>query len=289
VLDAAGGEQTQRVTGNVVSPGYFQTMEIPLTGGREFEEMDSKAMTPVVVNQAAARQFWDTESVVGREIDLGEFLGGRATVVGVARDLGAGRSLFPSPRPSVFVPLWHRPWGSGTFQVRVDRGDPLALAGEVRRTLASLDPSVPVYDVRSMESMVDSATTPALAMAGAVAILGVLGLLLAAAGIYGVVAHSVSRRLHEFGVRIAVGADGPRVLGEVLREGAAVFGGGLLLGIPGAFLIGRLLESSLFGVDARDPVSLGCSVLLTAAATLLALILPARRAVAVDPATALRG
>lgn len=173
--------------------------------------------------------------------------------------------------------------------MRVDRGDPLALAGEVRRTLASLDPSVPVYDVRSMESMVDSATTPALAMAGAVAILGVLGLLLAAAGIYGVVAHSVSRRLHEFGVRIAVGADGPRVLGEVLREGAAVFGGGLLLGIPGAFLIGRLLESSLFGVGARDPVSLGCSVLLTAAATLLALILPARRAVEVDPATALRG
>ena len=289
VFDAAGGEQTGRVTGNVVSPGYNQVLGIPLSAGRDFGEMDSEALTPVVVNQAAARQFWGTESVVGRELDLGEFLGGRATVVGVARDLGAGRSLYPSPRPSVFVPLWHRPWGSGTFQVRVERGNPLALAGEVRTTLASLDPSVPIYDVRSLESLVDSAITPALALAGAVAILGVLGLLLAAAGIYGVVAHSVSRRLHEFGVRIAVGADGPRILGEVLREGVVVFGGGLLLGIPGAFMIGRLLESGLFGVEARDPASLGLSVLLTASATLLALILPARRAAAVDPAEALRG
>lgn len=286
--DSEGVERTLNVTGNIVSPDYFRAMGIPLLSGRDIGEEASGPRGQVVINEAAAREFWGSANPLGQEVDLGSFLGGPAVVVGVARDLGAGRGLFASPRPSVFVPLWRRPWASGTLHLRIQGNDPLALAEQVRRALASTDPSVPVYDVRTLKSLVDSSLAPALSMAEAVGLLGILGLLLAAAGIYGVVAQSVSRRLHEFGVRMAVGASRTAVGRQVLREGGAVFAGGLALGIPGAFLLARLLRTSLFGVEAFDPATLGAAVALTAGVTAVALMVPASRAAAVDPAEALR-
>ncbi len=286
--DPGGVERTYNVTGNIVSPDYFRTMGIALVQGHDLAPSDPESATPVVLNEAAAKEFWGSGDPLGRELDLGPFLGGQAVVVGVARDMGAGRGLYESPRPSVFVPISRDPWTSATIHLRIQGSDPRALAGPLRGALASVDPSVPLYDVRTLQSVVDSALAPSLATAEAVGLLGILGLLLAAAGIYGVVAQSVSRRLPEFGIRIAVGAARENVLAQVLREGGVVFAGGLILGIPGAFLLAHLLRRMLFGVEPFAPATLGAAVALTAAATFVALLLPARRATAVDPVEALR-
>jgi predicted permease len=272
---------------NLVGPRYFETMGTQLVRGRDFTDADREGSPQVaVVNETLAAMLWPGEDPLGKRLSFEGAHGPFLEVVGVARD-GKYRSLGDRERPYVYSPVFQSYRPKMTLVVRT-AGEPTALAGAVREQLRALDPNLPVAEVRTLGEQFDLSLLPARMAAWSLGGFGLLALLLAAMGVYGVVSYSVAQRTREIGVRVALGAGTRDVLRLVLGEGFSVVGLGLGLGLGLAFAATRLFQSFLYGVGATDPLTFVGVPALLGAIALAAGYLPARRATKVDPAVALR-
>jgi predicted permease len=269
----------------IVAPGYFHTLRIPLAEGREFSELDQAQSTPVViVNETLARRYWAGQSPVGRR--LRNSSGTWLTVIGVARDVKYFGATEPA-RPWVYYPLAQQYRPLMTLVART-AGDPWPALPGVRRAVRSLDGTLPVFDEKTLQA---HSGTPLFLNRLAVIFLSAFGLLaltLAVIGLYGVMSYSVTQRTREIGIRLALGAAPRDVLVLVIKRGLTLALIGLLIGLIGAFALTRLLASLLYGVSATDPLTFVVIAVLLVGVALLACYLPARRAAKVDPLVALR-
>jgi predicted permease len=271
---------------SVVGPRYFETMEVPLTRGRGFTDADRPgAPAVVIVNEAFAKRFWGDADPIGKRISRNGENGPWIEVVGLARD-GKYVSITESPRPFVYYPQLQMPDGV-IMHVRTT-GDPRGLLTAARREVAVAAPNWMIERPRTLEEDIGASLLPQRIAAGLLGAFGVVALLLAAVGLYGVVAVAVAQRTREIGIRVALGAQGGEVLGLMLRQGMTLAGIGLLVGVPLAFVGARLVSAFLVGSGAADPVVFVGAAGLLAFVTLVASYVPARRASRVDPMQALR-
>jgi putative ABC transport system permease protein len=276
---------------NIVTPGYFEEMGIRLLDGRFLDQRDGAGAAPsVVVNQTMAHLYYGNQSALGRRIRPG-FQDPWRTIVGVVSD-ARNAGLDKPAGTEIYMPFEQvRAFGDG---LRVENvvvlgtGDPGALAGPVRAAIRSLDPSIPVARVRTMEDILHSEQARPRFLSLVLALFSALALLLAAVGLYGVISYSVAQRTGEFGIRIAIGASATNVQGIVLKEGLLLGLLGVALGMAAATLLTRFIQSLLFGVQASDPWTFGLMAAALVAVVLVASFFPARRATRVDPLVALR-
>jgi predicted permease len=268
-------------------PGYFATAHIPILDGRTFTDRDDDSAEPVaIINQTLATQFWPKQNPVGRFFVV---QGSRVQVVGVVPN---GKYLFvwESPRPMVFRPLKQNAPQRATLVVRSTR-KPADMVGELRRTLRDVDPAVFVYDVRTMDQHLVSEGGGFLAFelgATVTSVFGVAGVLLAAIGLYGMIAGRVTQRTQEFGVRIALGANRNAILRDVLGRALRLAAIGIAGGAVLAALAAQGLRTLLLDISPFDPLTYGVVSASLIGVCLLASFFPARRATRVDPIVALR-
>jgi predicted lysophospholipase L1 biosynthesis ABC-type transport system permease subunit len=239
----------------------------------------------VVVNEAFAKRFWGDADPIGKRISRGGESGPWMEVVGIARD-GKYVSITESPRPFVYYPQLQMPDGI-TMHVRTT-GNPRQLLAAARREVGTVAPTWMIERPRTFEEHIGASLLPQRIAAGLLGAFGMVALLLAAVGLYGVVAFAVAQRTREIGIRVALGAQGGEVLGLMLRQGMMLAGIGLLVGVPLAFVVARLVSGFLVGAGAADPVVFVGAAGLLAVVTLMASYVPARRASKVDPMAALR-
>ena len=269
-----------------VSPDYFRTMQTRLLEGREFDSRDRKGATRVaVVNQAFVRQILREAHPLGRRFRT-QPEGEPIEIAGVAQD-GKYFSLTESPQPAFWTPLeiWYSPYAS--LVARTHGAGPEVL-GQIRQAVRELDPTVALYGTGTMTEHLALALFPARIAASALGAFGLLAAILAATGIYGTMAYSVSRRTREIGIRMAIGADQGQVLRTVARRGLVLIICGTAFGLGSALLAGRLLGQVLYGIEPGDPATFGIVLLMIVLISSLACWIPARRAIRVDPLTALR-
>jgi predicted permease len=275
-----------------VGPDYCRTLGMTILRGRDISAQDNETAPKVaVVNEAFARYYFNGQDPIGRRFDRGPDAGGEVEIVGLVKDAKATSLREQTPR-TFYVPFLQDPssWRETSFQIRT-AGDPLELAAVIRRETRSIEPKLPLFRVRTLESQVDESLGQERLVATLASSFGVLALLLACAGLYGVLSYSVSRRTQEIGIRMALGAERRDVLRLVLQQGMALALIGIAMGLAGAFVLTRYLESLsslLFGVTATDPLTYGLTALVLGAVAFLACLLPARRATKVDPLIALR-
>jgi putative ABC transport system permease protein len=273
----------------LASPGYFATMSIPLVAGREFANTDladSSSLPVAIVNRSAAAKFFALPNPVGRRLRLGGPRGSLVTVIGVVGDV-RDASLKEEPHPQVFISTRQGLPSSLNLVVRYS-GAPDGVVSGVRRIVASLDRSLPVYDVQTVEDVLGKASVSERFTTSLLSGFAALALVLAALGTYGVIAYGVAERTREIGIRMALGARASEVLAMVLREGAALFGTALVLAALLSWWSTRAIAGLLYGVGATDAVTLAIAVAVMAVATGIACYVPARRAARVDPTTAIR-
>jgi putative ABC transport system permease protein len=271
---------------NLVEPGYFQTLRIPLLRGRGFSSGDSESAPHVaVVNQTMARHFWSGENPIGARL---RFFGESATVeiVGVVKD-STYINLGEDPRLMVYLCLRQYYAPAVTLWVRTS-GDPEAMLGALRREVQSLDRDVLLSDLETASQASSERLWAQRLGAILFATLGGLAGVLTVVGLYGVISYSVGQRTRELGIRMALGAEPRTVLRQVLAEGMVLVCWGLLLGLVATLTIAGVLSSLLFGVSARDPLTLGVVLTLLAVTALAACAVPALRATRIDPMMALR-
>jgi putative ABC transport system permease protein len=290
-------DQVQSVQLRVISPDYFRVMKIGLQQGREFTDADNPGTAPVViVNDAFARRYFDGKNPLNQQFTVGRGLNEPARqVVGIVGDIKQS-SLNSAPPPMVFVPLPQlsdrlmsvvRTFTATHFTIRTTVA-PLSLSNALKREIATIDATLPLTEIRSMEEVTARSVAAQRFNMLMIGLFAGLGLLLAAVGIYGVVAYSVAQRTNEIGLRIALGAQAGDVMKLVLKHGLGLALFGVALGLIASLALTRLMTSLLFGVGATDPLTFfGISLLLIVVA-LLACYIPARRATKVDPMVALR-
>ena len=268
----------------VVSPDYFSVLGTRLVNGREFRATDdSSAARVMIVNQRFVDRFWPGQDAVGRIVRTG---GRDYTVVGVV-PTGKYRRLGEPPTAFMWVPQ-SQSWQSGmSVHIRTN-GDPLALSSLIRSEVASLDPNLPVSNIRSMEQHLGIALMPARIAGSVLGLFGVLGLFLASIGIYGVMSGAVVQRTREIGIRIAIGAAGTAIVRLLVREGLVLVGIGTGIGLVGALAASRLIRGMLYGGSGIDAATFTAVPLILGAVALLAIWIPSRRASTVDPIEALR-
>jgi putative ABC transport system permease protein len=291
-IPAPGDRGFHVVHHRIITPGYLESLRVPLVAGRFLEDRDIDQATPVVVvSQSLAERFWPDQNAIGKRIKRGRYESPTPwmTVVGVAGTLKETQDEVLGNDDAWYLPyvLAADELERVTFTVRT-QGNPLALTGAVRDAVHAADKDLPVFDLMTMDQRFAERTTPERFSMVIYTSLGLLGLVLAAIGIYGVLAFSVNQRLRELGIRAALGAQPAQVLGLVLRSGLRLAAVGLALGVGGALLLTRFLASQLYQVSPRDPVALLAALLGLAAIALLSSYLPARRAARVEPVTALR-
>ncbi len=274
-----------------VTPGFFAAIGARLVAGRNFEEADLETSAPVaIVDERLAHLAWPGRDPLGRRLEVDPGSSGRpeqwVTVVGVVRHL-RDRTLTRDIREQIYFPLRQVIRNPSAYVVRTS-GDAAGLAGPIRRLLARMDPALPISEVRPLADYVSAASAgQRFTMILASAFAGI-ALLLACAGLYGVVAYSVAQRRKELGVRLALGALPRQVRGLVLREGLAVVSAGLLVGLPAAALAARLLRAQLFGVTPGDVRTYLGAVAVLGLAAILSAWHAARRATGASPLEALR-
>jgi predicted permease len=269
-----------------VGDGFFETLRIPLLAGRAIERRDIHPNAEaVVVDDLFARQFFPNESPIGRRFGLGPAESNRYEVVGVVRN-SAYNLLRADPVPTVYEPFVP---GMGTihFAIRTTI-DSTRLAEAVRRAVASVDPAVPVIEFRTQSALIDRVLRTERLLGFLSAAFGIVALTLAAIGLGGLLAYAVARRTSEIGVRMALGAAGGDVVRMVLRDAMRMVGSGILIGLPCAYAVGRILKNALFRMEPLDPPTVALSFLALFAAALTAAWIPAWRAARIDPMTALR-
>jgi predicted permease len=267
-----------------VTPGYFEAMGIPIKEGRAFTERDDSASARVMmVNEQMAKKYWAGKSPVGRIVRYG---GRDHTVIGVV-PTGKYNRLGEPPTPFYYTALAQH-WNQGMSIAIRTAGDPETVAPALRTAVASFDETLPVSDIRTMTKHLGIALMPARLAGAALGVFGLLGLVLASVGMYGVIAYTVSQRRREIGIRMAIGAAGGDVVGMIMKQGLSLVIIGAAIGIGGALGASRLLRGILYSPSVIDPATfVGVPFLLTAVAA-LASWLPARRASGVDPLEALR-
>jgi predicted permease len=277
---------------NAVGADYFKTLGTPLIRGREIEERDQTSAARVtVVNEAFVRRFLAGKDPIGKRMESGSGGPLDTEIVGVVKD-AVNLGLREVPKPTYYVPLEQSYAHAGaiqsaTFFLRTS-GDTAALEKSVRALVRTFDRNLPVYNVSTMNALVNHAVYTDRLTAILASAFGALALLLAGVGLYGVVAYSVARRTTEIGIRLALGAQPGQVLRMVMREVVLLTCAGLAVGLPGAYWLARLVASELYGVRPDDgAVFLLASLVMTGVATAAGLI-PALRAASVDPKTALR-
>jgi predicted permease len=277
----------------IASPGYLEAMGIQLVRGRTLQAQDVRgAPGVIVVNRAFAQRYWGSSDPIGKRVLISFDTRERywRTVVGVVGDVRHG-GLHMEHRAETYVPYAQLPWAANimTFVVRT-RMDPLTLVNPVQNAIWSVDRNQAIYELRTMQRVVGDSQSVVIArmLAGALGIFGLMALLLAALGLYGVISFGVAQRTYEIGVRSALGATRADVLKLVLGQGLSLVIVGLGFGLLGAFAVTRTMSSMLHGVAARDPLTFAQTSLLLVAVAVLATLVPARRAARIDPAIALR-
>lgn len=272
---------------NSVDDAYFRVMDVPMLRGRTFEKQDAATSRQVaIVNQTLAKKLFGGEDVVGRHLRIGREKPADVEIVGVAFD-GKYSDVTETPQPYLYLPLTQGSWSELTLIVTTGK-DPGALLPAVRAALRQVDPGIIILTAQTLTDHMRLATYTNRMAAWLAASLGALALLLTAVGLYGVTAYSVSRRIHEIGVRMALGALRGAVFMSVLEDGLKLALAGIAVGTGLSLLLGRGMSSMLYGVKPLDPVTLLAIVAVVIATSVAALIAPARRALRVNPADALR-
>ena len=276
---------------NVVTPNYFQTVRVPIRQGRAFTEHDERTAPPVaIVSEGFAEHFFPGENPIGKRIiPNGSVDPGKPPVreiVGVVADMHL-ISLREAPKPQIYVPHQQFAIQSMSIFVRTPL-DPQTVTAALRRTFNEIDKDIPVYRVRALPEYVSESVAQPRLNAMLVGLFALIALLLAAAGIFGVMSYSVTQRTQEIGIRLALGAQRYDVLRLIVGQGMRFVAAGLVLGLIGVFACTRLLQSLLFGIGATDLRTMLVVSIILSAVAFLACLLPARRATLVDPVRALR-
>ncbi|MCL5278579.1 MAG: ABC transporter permease [Planctomycetes bacterium] len=285
---SAGPGDEVAVCCTTVTPGFLQTLAIPLLRGRDFEATDTSGTTPVaIVDESTAERLWPGRSALGERVVLGGRLGGQAfEVIGLARDTQFGSASQPVERMIYLAHAQH-------YQPQMvlharTAGDPASLIAGVRAALASLEPDLPLFAVRTLADELGQSLGAQRLTASLVSAAAALTLTLASIGLYGVVAWSIARRTREIGVRMALGAR-PRDVGRmVLNQAGRLVLCGLVIGLALSFGLTRLVRSQLVGISPTDPAAFAVGSSIVIVVALLACWLPARRAARIDPMEALR-
>jgi putative ABC transport system permease protein len=268
-----------------VSPDYFRALGVPLIEGRFFNAQDQADSTRVaIVNQTLARQFLPDQNPIGKRI---RWLNDNwMTIVGVVGDVKQSGLTQPS-RPEIHHPFTQYPRGGMSLVVR-GASDPMSLIASARRAAQEIDPSLPVFNVKTMETVIADSVSGNRMNALLLGLFAALALTLATLGVYGVMSYTVEQNTREIGVRLALGAEPRDVMKLIIGQGLSLTATGLVVGLTAAFALTRLMETLLFGVSATDPLTLIAAPMLLAFVALLACYVPARRATKVDPMVALR-
>jgi predicted permease len=278
--------ENMKIYRDLISPGYFDSMKIPLVEGRDFDwHDDSKSPRVMIVNQEFARRFLPNRSVIGHKVHgWGQWF----TIVGVAKDSKYHR-VTENPQPYFYIPIRQifRPEYGLTFHVRTSGSVNEAIAA-VRREAAAIDPAIVLFDAQSMTEYISASLFGAKIAANLLTLLSGIGLLLAAMGLYGVMAYSVAQRTREFGVRMAMGAKPRDILRLILRESGTLTLSGMAAGLVLAALSARVVANSIYGVSPLDPLTYAAVGLVLVGVALAASYVPAHRATKVDPMVALR-
>lgn len=268
----------------VTSPRYLSTMQIPLVAGREFAFSDTDRTQPVaIVNQEFARRYWPNADPLGKRLRRGSQ---SFTVVGIAHNSDTDH-LNQKPKPLVYLPLFQTYNPAVAIHARVI-GNPLAYAPAVQNAIHQLDADLALFDLFTLDSRIELNTTDARIGGVFVGLFGILALVLAAIGVYGVLAYTTRLRTHEIGIRIALGAEPRDVFGLILRNGAVLAASGIVIGLAASLVLTRALSSLLFSVSTTDPLTFAAVATLLLVVALLACYLPAHRAMRTDPLVALR-
>jgi putative ABC transport system permease protein len=271
----------------IVSPGYFRTMGIPLRG-RDFDERDSEDAPPVtIISESMARRYWPGEDPIGKTVVLFSFGRKTCTIIGVAGDVRSV-GLDSDPDPMVYASTKiASTWNPMNLVIRTS-GEPTSQVAAIRSVLGTIDPNIPVYDIRTAEELLSNSLGSRRFTMFLLGVFAAVALLLACVGLFGVMAYLVSQRTHEIGVRLALGAKPGDVFRLIIGRGMSLAAVGSVLGVGGAWAIGRFLEAMLYQIRPTDPVTLASAPLVLLAVALLACYVPARRAMKVDPIVALR-
>jgi predicted permease len=268
-----------------IAPGYLQTMRIPLVAGRDFTERDDENSPAVaIVNEAFVQRYFHGQYAVGRHVNVGRML----TIAGVAGN-SKFRQIAESPQPGLYLPFrqFYRIENQGILHIRT-AGPPTSVLAAARREVRALDPNIAIFGATSLTDYIEASMLMHKVAASILSSMGLLALILAALGLYSVMAYSVMQRTHEIGIRLALGAQSRDVLRLVVGQGMLVSLAGVAVGLAAAFALTRLLARLLFGVKATDPVIFASAALFLAAIALAATYIPARRAMHVDPMASLR-
>jgi putative ABC transport system permease protein len=279
----------------MVTPGYYGTYGIRVVRGRSFTDQDSATAAPVaMVNENFVRRYLPSVDPLTQTVSVDQLIPGETRtgatigwqIVGVFHNVRTN-GLRNADNPEIDVPFWQSPWPQAGIAVRT-MGDPEAMTKSIAAAIHSVDPELPLANVITMDQLLDRALLGDQFIASLFGTFAVVALSLAAVGIYGVMAFGVTQRTHEIGLRMALGADKQQVLGLVLREGFLLALGGLGLGLIGAVLLSRAMQSTLYGVGTVDLGAFTVVALILLASALIACYIPARRATKVDPMVALR-
>jgi predicted permease len=275
---------------NYIAPGYFKTLDVPILNGRDFRTTDGDGAPKVaMINEKFARKYFADGNAIGRHIGMGGDPGTKTDIeiVGIVRD-----SKYESMRDEmpleVFVPYTQVGFVNGmSAYIRTAR-DPEQVFSIIRRTVNGLDSNLPVYRMKTLEKQLENSLVTERLVASLSSAFGLLATLLAAIGLYGVMAYTVARRTREIGIRMALGAAGGDVVWLVMKEVLVLVAVGIGIGLPVAYGLTRLVKTQLYGIEPNDPLSIALATLGIACVALMAGYVPARRATRVDPIRALR-
>ena len=279
--------QSPRAELRIISPGYFRAMGVSLLRGRDFNDSDApKGPTVAMINSALAEAYFKGEDPIGKSVAF-DGDSNRYRIVGVVADVRQA-TLDRLPLAEMYLPYAQAgPWQTMGIVVNAN-GDPQALTNSLRASVRDIDSGLPIFSVQTMNEVVRESLSSHRLNFGLMAGFALLALVLAGAGIYGVISYLVNQRTREFGLRMALGARPSDVLGLLLRQQLKLFGTGIVIGIAGALAVTRLLSSMLYGVGATDVTTFAAVSILLASVAFLAGLMPARRATQVDPMVALR-
>jgi putative ABC transport system permease protein len=303
-LSGGGGGGSVIVEGKAVAPGeepdiffagvtahWFKTLDVPIIRGRDFTDAEGRDSSgAAIINQTMADKLWPKEDPLGRRF---RFAGDTAapwfTVIGITRDIKTdGIDEDDEAQPAAFVPYPYNATPNTGITIRTATADPAQVMSAVRAEIRASDPIIPVFEVQTMQTRREEGYWEYNLFSGMFSVFGGIALLLAAIGVYGVISYGVSQRTHEIGVRMALGARGGDVMKMVVGQGVLLTAIGVGLGLLGAFGVTRVIGSMLVDVSPTDPLSFALIAVFLTSVAAVASYIPARRAMRVDPVTALR-